>query len=144
MRTHQLAALFRELADLLDLLPDADLQAVPGELLKLRSGAPASLPTKGSRKPARKDNLLEEIGVLPKHELMEFIEGLQLPILVRRKDSTVDVASKVKTLLQRQPDYRRKVGYFLRRRRPPGGSQPLSKALDTLFGNRDEVPTAGR
>ena len=147
MRTHELAAILRELSVALSHLPDTDLTSLP-EILKDSSTYQGSLgpvePTKRRpRRSATTEDIHGTLATLSKREILELLDKANVSVKVRTKDSAKEAARKISTHLTEYPTSAKKIRLALRKQHPTLISQPLSKALDTLLGNRDEVPVTG-
>ena len=144
MKTHELAAFLRELSAILSHLPDTELTSLP-EMLRGSSVSQGTLVRVEETKRAPRSltpshNIYATLATLSKGEIVQLLNEAKLPIKIRSKDSAKDVAQKISTHLTRYPTSARKVRLALRKQRPALISEPLSKALGTLLGNRDEVP----
>ena len=144
MKTHELAAFLRELSAVLSLLPDTELTSLP-DMLKSSSIyqgtlVPAEETKRIQRNHAPSDNIYATLATLSKGEIVQLLSKANVSIDIRSKDSAKDAARKISTHLTRYPTLARRVRLVLRQQRPALVSEPLSKALETLLGNRDEVP----
>ena len=146
MKTHELAAFLRELSAVLSLLPDTELTALP-DMLKSSSIyqgtlVPAEETKRIQRNHAPSDNIYATLATLSKGEIVQLLSKANVSIDIRSKDSAKDAARKISTHLTRYPTLARsgQTCSVLRQQRPALVSEPLSKALETLLGNRDEVP----
>ncbi len=137
MKSDRLAIILRDLADLIDNLPESELGTVSATLKGLmpKPGGMASNQRRGG-------DLFSLIDVLPKRELVDLIEGISAPLIFRKKDSQKDVASRIKSLLKKKPDYQRRVRNFLRHGRPTQGSAELERAFRSILRDSDEISTA--
>ena len=163
MRTHELASLLKALGNALTLLPDSELVSLPSEIAKLvnphqqplgieepqplnLSEIPILMTTEDPQPSKMKTHTIvtaeAELGSLQKKEIVELIENLEIPVTAGHKDSAKYVAEKVVKYLINHPNEIRKVNSALRRKRPVGYSESLTKALGVLLGNRDEIPTS--
>lgn len=134
MKASQFSALLRNLADLVDVLPESELDSVGKTLRELLSKTRVSL---GASR--RSGDLFEVIAVLPKRDLIVLTEAIAAPIMIQGKDSQKKVASKIRTLLRKEPDYQRKVRNFLRHGRRIQGSAELESAFRSILGEIDET-----
>ena len=134
MKSSQLVAILRQLADLVETLPESELASVSKALQGLLTNKGKTLGVQ-----RRGGNLFSVIDLLPKRELAELIQAISVPLNVRGKDSQQDVASKVKTLLKKEPDYQRRVRNYLRHGRPTHGSPELESAFRSILRESDET-----
>lgn len=147
MKTHELATLLRELSVVLGHLPNTELTSLP-EVLKTSStyqgsAAPVRETKRIPRSHAPSDEIDRTLETLSKREIVELVSEANLSIEIRSKDSAKDAARKISAYLTKYPTSAKKVRLVLRNQRPALTSEPLSKALETLLGNRDEVPLTG-
>ena len=134
MKSSQLAAILRQLADLVETLPESELASVSKALhgVLTKQGRNLGVQRRGG-------NLFNGIDLLSKRELAELIQAISAPLSFRSKDSQQDVASKVKTLLKKEPNYQRRVRNFLRHGRPTQGSPELESAFRSILRESDET-----
>jgi len=149
MKTHEFASLLRDFADMLDHLPDTEITAFPEALrsLSMPQEENVPLPLTETEQPKSRvssdGDIFETLTTLPKKEIVAIIRDANVDIPIRVKDSGRDVALKIRTHLRRNPTVARKLRSNLKRRKTTVVSEPLSKALGTLLGNRDEVSNTG-
>lgn len=145
MKTHELAKHLRILADTLSRFPDTNIASLSDLLTTINSTQqPLPLVKEPKAKKGRSESSNDSynaLKLLRKREVVELIESLALPIAIDSKDSSKYLTSKIRRHLNQYPSDMRRVNLFLRRKRPATTSEPLSKALETLLGNRDEIPT---
>ena len=150
MKTHELASFLRALADVLNALPDTEIVAIPDFAHTASSPPNETVPlpikaTTSSKKPSPSVNEIYEIlSTLKKQEIVAVAYAADLTISIRGKDSTKDAVRKVRNYLLSNPSAARKVKAALNCHQSAMISQPLSKALGTLLGNRDELSITGR
>ena len=149
MRTHELAVFLKDLSDVLTHLPDTEITSLP-EILKTTSDlrgaippAPVKVQPRAKLTSASIDDITKTLATLSKREIVELVGESSLNISIRSKDSAKDVANKIKMHLIKYPDSSKRVNIILKRKHPVAISEPLSKALGTLLGNRDATPTTG-
>lgn len=149
MRTHELAVFLRDLSDVLTHFPDTEITSLP-EILKPTSDlreeiSPASVKAspRAKKTSASIDGISKTLATLSKKEIVELVDESSLNVSIRSKDSAKDAANKIKRHLIKYPDSSKRVNIILKRKHPVAISEPLSKALGTLLGNRDATPTIG-
>ena len=148
MKTHELATFLRELSAILSYLPDTELTSLPEMLKSSPISQGALVPAEGTKRMPRShspsDNIYETLVILSKGQIVQLLNEANVSVEIRSKDSAKDAARKIRTHMTRYPASARKVRQALRKQRPALISEPLSKALGTLLGNRDEIsPTSG-
>lgn len=153
MKTHELASFLRDLADVLSYLPDTEVAEFPAVLEKQLSPQETTvpMPIPGAERPKKRtspvnntDDVVKTLYTLSKRDVVSIINELDLGISVRNKDSSKDVTLKIKSYLNRNPSAARKIRSILKKKHSSSISEPLSKALDTLLGNRDEISVTDR
>ena len=144
MRTHELATFLGDLSAALSHLPDVELTSLPEMLGGLSTYQETFLPIEEKKRTPRRnahsDDLQETLAGLSKTELVELINKANVPVEIRKKDSAKYAARKISTHLTKYPVSARNVRLALRKQGPALTSKPLSKALETLLGNRNAVP----
>lgn len=139
MKTHELAAFLKELAEALGQLPDMELTSLP-EILKGAAVYPAALipveePKRTLGKVTPEDDIQRTLAKLSKREMLQLLDRANVRIRIRSKDSTNDAAKKIKAHLLKYPASAKQIQIALGKERSGLISQPLSKALETLLGN---------
>ena len=149
LKTHELASVLRGISDALNQMPDTEITSLP-EMLKNASinQVPPSLPLVEKKKlspraAASIDEVHERLMALTKKEIVALIGEADIPVEIRSKDAAKDAARKIRTYLTTNPSSTRKVKSVLIRKHPSRVSEPLSKALGILLGDKDEVSATG-
>ena len=148
MRTHELASILRGISDVLNHLPDTEVTSL-SEVLKdtsISQETPAPPKAQEQKQPSAKthatiEEIYQTLTTLPKRKIVELIDEADISVQIRGKDSAKDTARKVRSYLTAQPNSTRKVNSILIRKHSAVVSEPLSKALGILLGDRDEVPS---
>ncbi|MXY20378.1 MAG: hypothetical protein F4Y49_03475 [Dehalococcoidia bacterium] len=151
MRTHELASFLRDMADALSSLPDTELTALPEAVTMLMNSqartAPLPIP-ETTPLPEKHSSSIEEIHTilitLTKQEIVSVVAESGLDIPFRGKDSAKDVAGKIRRYIGQNPDTIKNIRLSLNKQQSNLPTTPLSKALGTLLGNRDELSITRR
>ena len=150
MKTHEFASFLRDLADALGRLPDTEMTSLPVLLQNLSlpkeqaDPIPAPATPRSKRESPIAEGIYKTLSTLKKHEIASIVQESGLPVQIRPKDSANNALSKVRRYLLENPHAVRTLRSTLSKHQPHLISQPLSRALETLLGNRDEISITGR